>query len=898
MTNPKQPESHNLISFSALSKHDRERYPTIIYALDTPSKPHLASVVATVQALRVQGMHFEPDLMDGNDNHKTLVIRSASGDKRDCKKEGALFLGIASAVRHAVESSLQGDDLNDKGKVLQTATSTASAFLDDFFTKKKSSEAFFKYYSGLRWNSDQESFIYNLFCEGVEYSEEIVATYLSADSLRCRLLSSIGYDEYKTLKDLTLNQLFEKFPQLDYKQLRDGEFAKSEKGKRLTSFYAQECGEILAQQYKYSRRSVDSQGNLIHRPLIPLSRHPIIEALICEELVADDPQSHSSFGPQKPTEIIIHSDSQRAHTALVNFLTRLLGREKISLFSSDERSEINERYGIVKDLTHAYRDAQRNPNGREAIKNDLIEVLRTFTHPEFSAALALDDTRVVRGQEIVRDIVQLGITSGDPDFAGYCEEILMKYLEGKPENTCAFGIDQEVIQMLLIDALFQIDEHSDSLLIQRLAALAFQSHQTGTIFKELAALGIESSQIRHRPEVLLAADRRAHSSMLLEDKEGDSARQDYDRIVAPATVLDKRFRTMRNAFLIQLLKDAVIRNGKQGDSEPQSKSAMKFDEIHRRIRFMDYFATSVPDTYFDLVQLAEDSYASDEQKKGIVCCLGENFNHVVPRAAYLLIPVLKDIYRIILGTPEAMKTPTYDLASGMHAAVSIVNKNSSMFKSLTQDDFELFEKYREALALKVQQLATNAVLPEKTGNTGADHDHIQDTMMALGTLTNCLNAIRKYYEEYQHFESVKVEPHVYYPWILQQMLPFFSALQWEVGPGNRPNRLQLQLYELITKFLSDKKFEEDAYPEGYDCIGEGGMDEILKNLYEIMVPNLDLQRSSSAVWQKGLPFLHSALSAMPEPLVGQIVEKHKDIPFAQYVLNIRESDRKHDEKYG
>ncbi len=272
---------------------------------------------------------------------------------------------------------------------------------------------------------------------------------------------------------------------------------------------------------------------------------------------------------------------------------------------------------------------------------------------------------------------------------------------------------------------------------------------------------------------------------------------------------------------------------------------------------------------------------------------------MAPRSAYLLIPILKDIYRVVLGEPDVLTTPSSELARSMHSAVSVVRNNGyAMFKSLSEADLNLFEQYRIAVAKRIEQMATNAVLPEITGDTDDAREQIQDTMMALGTISKCLEVIQKAYEEYQHFEEVKIQPNTYYPWALQSILPFFRELRWEIGSGNFHTSKQQKIHDIIQTFLTDKKLDDDAYVEEFDCIADGNIDGFLKQLHELVIQDADLQRSSNAVWQKGVGYCRQTVSAMPETLVQQILEKHKDTAFAEYIRAIREGDRKNEEKYG
>lgn len=600
MTQPGFSEQNNIVHITSLSPYDRERYGTIVYALDTPSRSYLASALAAMNALKSHEADQVPDLMEDADGRKTLVIRSGTTDKKDQQKEAALFAGLASAIRHSLELSVPPADRDTKERVVPVAMAKGKELLDDFYSDNKVSEAVLDYYSGLRWGTDQDRLVRALIERGADYAEKLLDACLNPHFLSRHLMLHVDHTEYREILEMKLDALFGRFPKIDYRQLRSEEFAASQAGKRLKSFYAGVCGEILYAQYQRAEMVIDADGNLIPKTLIPLSRYPVVEALMCEEIVANDPRSYSWVGPKKPIGIILDSDSVRAHAVLVDFLISPLSARKCNLYT-EEGNEFIDRSPIVMDLCLTYRNAMRSSEGRQLLKNDLISILNAYTDSQFSAHLEPEDGRVSKGKDCVRSILEYGIISPDPELSQCCADKVLSFLTSAGEHVGAFALERSDIQRLLIDSLTHMGPDTDADLIGKLAHAAFQSQKAGELFQNLVQLHQKADTIFFSPIVLQVLNRRreAHFSAMIDgdNPEKDNADREYDRITLDAKALIHELDEKKNAFLISLVRNII---------HDQQDAVMRLEDVLHRLRFAHYFADYVPESYFELIRLAED----------------------------------------------------------------------------------------------------------------------------------------------------------------------------------------------------------------------------------------------------------------------------------------------------
>ena len=133
-----------------------------------------------------------------------------------------------------------------------------------------------------------------------------------------RLLDKkISSEELSTWKHCSVDEILKKHPKLDYQQLENEAFKKTDEGKKLLSAYEYVSGTILA------RILLEKYGNTDLDPIIPLSKSPIIEALIISRLTSNEfwPKAELVFDDIYDIEKIIwQSDSALAHEALTKLI--------------------------------------------------------------------------------------------------------------------------------------------------------------------------------------------------------------------------------------------------------------------------------------------------------------------------------------------------------------------------------------------------------------------------------------------------------------------------------------------------------------------------------------------------------------------------------------------------
>ncbi len=157
-------------------------------------------------------------------------------------------------------------------------------------------------------------------------------------------------------------------------------------------------------------------------------------------------------------------------------------------------------------------------------------------------------------------------------------------------------------------------------------------------------------------------------------------------------------------------------------------------------------------------------------------------------------------------------------------------------------------------------------------------------MRNLGDVMRELKSVGENYERYLRIEAVKVYPHVYYPWLIEQFVPFWQKMQWEVGEGNRPSRDISELYRVLEDHVKSKLVlrKPEEYAEDFDAIEEGHVDTLIREGYQRMIVPHDIKYNGT-VWREGMSFMHAAVAYMPPTLLEQIRAKYPNTPFAEYL---------------
>jgi hypothetical protein len=314
----------------------------------------------------------------------------------------------------------------------------------------------------------------------------------------------------------------------------------------------------------------------------------------------------------------------------------------------------------------------------------------------------------------------------------------------------------------------------------------------------------------------------------------------------------------------------------------------------KRIKLSNYSMHSLPDAYFGLMRLTEIPGIKDKHVSTIVWHITQEFKYLDRHATYHLVPVILDLYRVLLGPADQIRIPGEDTAHGLGAVEFLVGEHrGSFFRAATERDLGLLDAYNQGLQHLAERVVNGSFLIDNgSGDTGGtipeDFEAWQRTVINnVHEVARVLSRIQKYYVQYQHMEAVKIREDYYYPWLLDKLAPFWQKLQWEVGPGNRPSPMMKQLYQHVRDYLVQKKLViQEEYPEDFDCMTDGHLDTFLAGLLPYIMDH-ELNYSQT-VWIEGRSFWHNAISYMPQGVLNRIIGAYDGTFFGQHLTAERE----------
>lgn len=902
-----------------LKPEQRKAYPHVIYELESDSPFDLVLVQASYDAMAFRAADFpiKIDVVGKNLDHK-VVIRTSADKERERVVQSALFLGLTEATRRKVKELNRSErpDLSDYHKTPQYV---AGKLLWDFVSNPELFESFRKYYGGLRWGTDQEKFTRVLFVHGTDFDPDFLDKNLTGGHVS-NLVYSLGvdipYDQQRDWYSAAPVEIFARFPELDYRRLQDEEFRATPEGQKLLKEYTELCGDIVANQNKRGlERNITRDGRELPRPQIPLSRHPIIEALVVDELSIDRPKPKYDFGPSDLTDLVLDSDSQPAHESLVTAINSRLPEGHRRVF--DGPDEFEHKHRNIWSILRAYKEAYGDDQRRDLLRRDLARIMNAFTGDgEIATSVReenvawreksrswgsdKDSTEVYEVKDIVRDLIKIGVTAPDPEIVARAEDLIALYV---PENgneltrPDALALSRADLMLVLIDALKEVSIGTQPGVFERTGTRVFRDSAIGEQLRGFVETRIEAIKMRSTPEVFLAAAGLRKFDLLLGDKKSPEeveARRHFDQLVRPANQLIEAQRQAKNQLLLRLLGQ-LAGSGTLGQS---SEAVGLFAGFVKRVEFSDYHMRELPAEYQTLMELVNNPGLTERQRNDILWQMQNQFEYVESEAAHLLVPVILDMYQVALGPVDAVRLPTRDTAHGLAAATHIVrNHGHEMFKSASQEQLETLANYGRAIRAHAVSIATGAMLTN--GEIDADRADLlawqKESLINLRNAMRELQSIKEHYEKYLRAEAVKVYPHVYYPWLLEQFVPFWQKMQWEVEPGNEPSHDINELYRVLEDHVQNKLVfrKPEEYTEDFDTLEEGHVDSLLKECYERMVVPHDIKYNTT-VWQNGLSFMHAAVAYMPPVLLERIKAKYPNTPFVEYLE--KEHERRNKEE--
>jgi hypothetical protein len=877
-----------------LSDREREAHPHTIFSLESTSRVDIALAIASFAAMRRADFPLAIDVQPHAETKtEQLVIRSATKERNMPSVESALFTGLAGALGRKV-NDLEGEEADVTSLAGgQRIMGVADEMLGQIIGDEEFYKEFREYYGGLRWSTFQERFRDALFTHGTMFSPKLLDRYMGgqeAAHLRYEMDLDIPYDVYTDGYDMTPEEIFARHPELDYHRLEDEEFRSTPEGQKLLVGYQRLCGSILAEQYKAFPRKISDDGEEIKKPLVPLSKFPIVEALMVDEISLSKPRGGYNLGPSEVTELILQSDSEPAIDALVTAINTRLPEENRRVFDGPNEFQFKRR--LIGDLLRQYERSYDDEGRRELLKRSLISVFEAYTddgeiaqsvREEYRAHIAQSfswshsETYGVR--EVVSDI--LTITLGSPDAESFFGRYMPDFEKGLAAEADPLALDKPELVFVVLDALRFVSTSSRPEVFKSVGTKIFQDEMIGERLARIVEDEVEAVRIRKRPEVVKAFKkwrRIADFSLNEKSPEKEEAKAAYDALTAEADELSQRATKEKHALLFDILTDML--EAGPIDPEKQGVERRLFSGLVDRINFSVYDAQSLPWEYADLIKLANHPNVRDPELTDIVWQIQNRFEYIGEEGVKLLMPVVLDMYELILGSADNVRLPNDATSFQLAALSSVVRKHGrKLFKLATQDDLWTMARYADGMRGHVERIATGAFIsegghiPDPEGSQSFaewQNEAIDNLRKSVYELMH----IEDVYKEFLHIEEVKTKPHVYYPWLLERLAPFWSKMQWEVSEGNRPKPEIKALHNMLYDHILNKLDIRDGdYPEDFDVFEDGHLDTLIYECYTRMIVPYDI-KSNGTVWNEGLSFMHYAVAYMPRRVLEKFREKY------------------------
>lgn len=918
-----EPKGSTVTETFVLRKEQRQAFPHVIYSLESNSPFDMVLIQASCETMSKWSAAY-PVVADFDDSEgeKRIIVRMSEAGSKIRPIMGAVLIGLSEATRHIVDM-LPDDRIQNLTGYKTEASNTSAQLLNDLVSNAELSESFGKYYCGLRWGSDQEKFIRDLFVHSVSFDPALVEQNLTGrflNDLTYTLNLNIPYQVRDQWRDLPATEILAEYPELDYRRLEDESFKESSEGQKLAKAYTQKCGETIALQYSRSfEGNISPDGKALPQPQIPLTKFPVIEALMASEVSVDRVKGKNDFGPSGLSDLIIDSDSKLAHQALVAAVNHRFSaeqRKQVSNMFYEGPKEFEHKHRVITTLIRAYQESYEDESSRPQLRDDLLAIIDAYTgkgviaesvrveyeasEPNYKRYMREPDEVV----EIITDLLASALTAPDPELVGMAEELIETYLpeDGEQivladEQTDLLAPDRTDLMIMLVDSLNDVSSATQPAVFEKVGNKVFGSMEVGAQLKGIVNDLIESKKSRRTPEVLKAIlGLRGFSISIKKDNpDKKEARRKFDELTKPSDKLYESAIQKTNQLLINTLNQ-IANSGTLLDGN--GAMFRLFKGLVGRVKFNDHDKRTLPAKYDALKTLANHPGVTDRQKGDILWQMYEEFKYVDQESTYLLLPVILDMLQISLGSPDNVRLPNSETGHQLGAIERLVSEHGrNMFKAATQDQLQEIANYARGIIGRANQIGLGAMLTDRSSRheVGEDLEEWQkETLKNISYSLHQLKNMEKHYLQYLRIEAVKVYPHIYYPWLLEKLTPFWQKMQWEVGPGNQPKPEIRALYGVLQDHVKNRLVirKPEEYAEDFDVIGEGHVDTLIKECYERMVVPHDIKYNTT-VWRDGLTFMHLAVAYMPEELLEELKEKYQGTGFAEY-LN-RESERRKDE---
>ena len=877
--------------FNPLNEEQREFYGNVIFQPNPDEQLDPVRINAALYAMKGEGFNVAADVImvngeDGESKEERLVIRSGSDDRFDRATECALFIGVSGALKWEVSSAAVGRDadtvpsevLNAANRVLKQVTNDSEFF-----------NTFKEYYSGIRWSTDQQKLVRDLFEQSAEYDEGYLEESLTGSDVSnvvYKLDMDIPYDKRRDWYSSSPDEIFAQTPELDYRRLRDKQFKDTSEGQALHDAYRRVIGSKQAEEYEnHSPNRPKNAGELIPKPVVPISRFPVIEALLVDGASFDGPKRKYDMGPQDETKIILDSDSTLAQWALVRNIKTRLPKERRHVF--DGPSEFEHKRRAVSDFSRQFKSSYEEPVRSEQFKQHLLTIFEACIGQGTLAQDAIDeynaekasgrqyysDTRRVK--DIVNDV--LSVTVASPHARNFIDRYFAYEETAEADNPV--HLNQAELKLMLLDALTLVNPHSDPVIFKELGAKIFQDLAVADYIKYFAELKITADKIYYSPEVLRARQELSRFSIASSDdqmsEEHLRAKEALDSAIAPANELSTQYHQDLNKLLLIQLNNLVT-SGLMTDATRETTQL--FEGLVKRVNFGDRLhMKELPPAYTKLLDLCEGGELSDRQKSTIIWKFAESVQYSDAETQALLMPAILDIYRVALGPVQEIRMPSDDTSHLLSAVRHLAYNNRGLFKYATEEELLTLTQYKNSIATLADRIQSNA---------RRETNHSQ-TLRNLSDVLRVTNSIEELYSEHLHLQEVKVKPNVYYPWVIEKLMPLWHGMNWEVGPGNMPNSEIKDLHKVLKNHVKNLLvIKEGEYPEDFDCFADGHLDSLLIECYNRMIVPHDIKYNGT-VWKEGMSFMLNAVQAMPEPVLNQFKQTYPNSEFVNYVENTK-----------
>lgn len=884
-----------------LSEQQRAAYPSIIYEHTGSSADDDASLLIALQVAQGAGLPFIADravvLLDEKPTEQN-VIRSASTDRHEASAQSALIVGTKTVAVRVLDT--------ENGS-LENAQEHAERALRQVADNPELAEAFQEYYGGLRWGTDQEKFVSALFRHGTDFDAAVLDTELKGDDLHY-YGETLGHDiPYKISSKWigrTSDEVFAAMPALDYRKLSNPAFAESEAGQQLLQGYKRLLGTKAAQEHTNHRRRISDDGEIIPRSLIPLTKYPLIEALIGEELVIDGPKPKYSMGPRDLIDIVLCSDSLAVFDILADSATVRVPEDQRRVF--DGPREFEHKAGVINAITRAYSE-ETDPDRREHFKQGIFRIISAYTGDGAIArevsAQYWEDVRKERSwrsevsdiKTIVKNILKIGIASPDADafVRHYVEKSTVATL-GEEVVPDALALQTTDLLEVLLSAMQSVDNNSHPLVYEYLARQVFHSDEVAAKVHDIVSLQKQAKELWKSRDIRLAQRELQKTGSPLDDSAGRlEAQAKYDAVTAPVNALFEEVTDATNTLLIAQLENLLAVGSLQAQGGPVT-------EICRTL--IDHVAISgisrkneMPPAYHELLRVLGSPNASDYVRARAMWHIHKSLRYVGEKTQPLILQFIMDGCAFMLGDdPDRPRLPNSDISSGLACLESLIFDNGSVFKHATEDQLLTLSRYRSGLFALGERLERGDTLGLEgeiaavASPEWADRSPLQRVLFDVESTIRSFSHMEEKYNAYLHMEEVKANPHVYYPWIMKKLTPFWHKMQHEVAPENRPvSDMRMLYHELRQHITARLDIRQEPYPKNYDVFADGKLGDFLVTCYEQMIVPHQMGYYG-VVWNEGRTFMHYAVSFMPESVVQQFRDAYgQGHPFVEYLVRSR-----------